>query len=307
MSPIAMKKILASIVFCLVTSISAFAQNPAEVIEKLSRIKFFESTSEDVEKLFEGDQDIKFTEENVSSVSTKKMSFYIEYSSGSCDFESEDWNVPESKVTGIRISLKQATAPAVLGINLSGLRKERTFTNSSKDFVYHDKNLGVSYHVCDGKISHIEFFPPKDKISFLCADKPERKRFYERQDWEEEKGETPIIRGFANVNEVTLSTNEIILNCYSVNSTIDKNCIEDAKLIEVQVEAETAPCSSWDFYYDYTVSGGRIIGYGEKVVWDLSGVKPGKYTITAAVDNGCGACGTTRTKEVIIKKCADCE
>ncbi len=53
--------------------------------------------------------------------------------------------------------------------------------------------------------------------------------------------------------------------------------------------------------YNYTVSAGRIIGQGEKVVWNLSGVKPGAYTITAAVDDGCGFCGKTQTKTITIK------
>lgn len=53
--------------------------------------------------------------------------------------------------------------------------------------------------------------------------------------------------------------------------------------------------------YSYVVSVGKIIGKGEKVIWDLSGVKPGTYTITAAVDDGCGFCGKTQTKTVIVK------
>jgi vacuolar-type H+-ATPase subunit I/STV1 len=54
--------------------------------------------------------------------------------------------------------------------------------------------------------------------------------------------------------------------------------------------------------YAYTVSGGKIIGQGKKVFWDLSGVKPGTYTITAAVDDGCGFCGRTVTKTIIVRE-----
>jgi hypothetical protein len=55
--------------------------------------------------------------------------------------------------------------------------------------------------------------------------------------------------------------------------------------------------------YDYTVSGGRIVGTGKDVRWDLTGVNPGSYTITAAVDDGCGLCGKTKTAEVTVVKC----
>jgi hypothetical protein len=56
-----------------------------------------------------------------------------------------------------------------------------------------------------------------------------------------------------------------------------------------------------ELIYSYTVSGGKIIGTGAKVVWDLRGVKPGVYTITAAVDDGCGLCGVPKTKSIIVK------
>ena len=59
--------------------------------------------------------------------------------------------------------------------------------------------------------------------------------------------------------------------------------------------------------YSYTVSGGKIIGQGQKVIWDLSGVAPGTYTITAGVDDGCGICGETKSMEVIVKECPDCK
>ena len=59
--------------------------------------------------------------------------------------------------------------------------------------------------------------------------------------------------------------------------------------------------------YNYTVSGGRIVGTGSNVSWDLSGAKAGTYTITSAVDNGCGLCGKTVTKTVTVKDCPNCE
>jgi hypothetical protein len=54
--------------------------------------------------------------------------------------------------------------------------------------------------------------------------------------------------------------------------------------------------------YNYTVSGGRIVGQGSNVTWDLNGVLPGTYTITAGVDDGCGLCGKTVTQTVEVQK-----
>jgi hypothetical protein len=58
--------------------------------------------------------------------------------------------------------------------------------------------------------------------------------------------------------------------------------------------------------YNYTVSGGRIVGTGANVSWDVSGLTPGTYTITAGVDDGCGLCGKTQTQTITIAEC-ECE
>jgi hypothetical protein len=58
--------------------------------------------------------------------------------------------------------------------------------------------------------------------------------------------------------------------------------------------------------YNYTVSGGRIVGTGANVTWDLTGAAPGTYTITAGVDDGCGLCGQTQTQTITVEPCA-CE
>ena len=55
--------------------------------------------------------------------------------------------------------------------------------------------------------------------------------------------------------------------------------------------------------YNYTVSGGRIVGQGANVSWDLSGAQPGTYTITAGVDDGCGVCGKTQTRTITVAEC----
>ena len=90
------------------------------------------------------------------------------------------------------------------------------------------------------------------------------------------------------VDELILSTDQIILtetNKIEVNAVVNSNLYQDP------------------LAYNYKVSGGKIIGKDEKVVWDLSGVKPGTYTITAAVDNGCGfSCGKTQTKAITVKE-----
>jgi hypothetical protein len=52
--------------------------------------------------------------------------------------------------------------------------------------------------------------------------------------------------------------------------------------------------------YNYTISGGRIVGTGAKVSWNLNGVLPGTYTITSGADDGCGICGKTMTQSITV-------
>jgi len=103
----------------------------------------------------------------------------------------------------------------------------------------------------------------------------------------------------ANVNDVSLSQNEIVASCSD-----NKNSCSNSEKINVStaaVDPENDP-----LIYRYKVGAGKIVGEGAKVVWDLSGTKPGTYTITAGVEDGCGVCGRTVTKEVKVIECPNC-
>lgn len=99
--------------------------------------------------------------------------------------------------------------------------------------------------------------------------------------------QTEIANPPADVTNILLSRTEIALS--DTNRTID-----------VSVEAFNPDNDV--LTYNYTVTGGKIVGQGAKVVWDLSGVEPGTYTITVGVDDGCGVCGKTKTMEIKVIK-----
>lgn len=58
--------------------------------------------------------------------------------------------------------------------------------------------------------------------------------------------------------------------------------------------------------FNYRVSGGRIIGQGARVVWDLAGLAAGTYMIMAGVNDGAGVCGEIKKRKVEILECAGC-
>jgi hypothetical protein len=119
-----------------------------------------------------------------------------------------------------------------------------------------------------------------------------------------ERGNPPIQNQFANVTAVNLDRTTITLPCPPGTQSRSGAC-GDVQSVGVRT---TAVDPEGDVLtYSYTVSGGRITGQGANVTWDLTGVRPGSYTVTAAVDDGCGFCGTTQTTTITVAECTDCE
>lgn len=55
--------------------------------------------------------------------------------------------------------------------------------------------------------------------------------------------------------------------------------------------------------YDWTVTGGRVVGEGSLVAFDTTGLAPGEYKITIRVDDGCGG-SALATKALRVSNCA---
>jgi hypothetical protein len=98
---------------------------------------------------------------------------------------------------------------------------------------------------------------------------------------------------YANVDNLYLSQTEIAWEAEN-----DRGDQSTPRLIEVSTAASDPEGDV--LTYNYEVSAGKIVGQGKKVVWDLTGVRPGTYLITAGVNDGCGICGMTKTRRVEI-------
>ena len=99
-----------------------------------------------------------------------------------------------------------------------------------------------------------------------------------------------------NVTDLVLDKTEIRLADMPLAES--SGDVSAAMLINVATNAHDAENDVLDYYY--VVSAGRIVGSGSNVQWDLSGVGPGTYTITAKVDDSCGVCGSTKTKLIKV-------
>ncbi len=305
-----MKNLVIVAVFCLAMCSFASAQSSFPELDKVKKIKLLESTRADVKKIF-GEYN---KDSEGGSYSTDNVIIRISYSSGDCSDDSdENWNVAEGLVTEIFVQLDISITPKDLKINLSKLERMKRSDDDDDDddddeYIYYDKEKGISYEISDGEVSYVKFIPPEKNYPALCSNENVR-QFKSDKEWFRNKIKEVWIcylpRPFANLTELTLSKNEITAYCITKDSPKGEICSEDA---EIEIAAKGESTNPTDVLtYNYTVSGGKIIGTGANVTWDLTGVKPGKYTITAGVDNGCGVCGTTKTEIVKVKDCPDCQ
>lgn len=108
----------------------------------------------------------------------------------------------------------------------------------------------------------------------------------------------------ANVSDLTLSADELTLPCRPGALPSPGVTVSTSMIVDVVVTADDPENDV--LTHNYTVSGGRIVGTGSHVRWDLSQVNPGTYTITAGVDDGCGTCGKTQVRTVTVRQnCID--
>jgi hypothetical protein len=118
-----------------------------------------------------------------------------------------------------------------------------------------------------------------------------------------DKRQAEIINIPANVTNVTLSETEVTIPCAAGFRPREGTVCSDD--LSVNVATTAVDVENDVLTYSYTVTGGRVVGQGANVSWDLSGVRPGTYTITSAVDDGCGLCGQTQTRTITVREC-DC-
>ncbi len=255
-----------------------------------------ESTRKDVKKLlknFESDDD------DAEYFSTKNAEIKISYTTGECADEDNDerWNVAEGKVKFIKISLEKPIKLEKIEFDYSIFQKETKF-DIEDQFIYRNKTSGIAFEVDENKVETIFLFPPLNSYPLVCNNKI-GKEFYTSESWSDDSelrnSNIPVCTNHPpKVDELILSATEIIIAC-------DRKSCFDSNRREISIITAASDPENDPLVYNYAISGGKIVGKGAKVVWDLSGVSPGTYTITAGVDDGCGICGETKTQSVVIK------
>lgn len=212
----------------------------------------------------------------------------VRYSTGTCDEdEGEIWNVAKGKAVSIKISPNSEYKLADFGFDLSSFAKEQRMMDAEDGFIFYDKSKGIAILANDDVVEEIILFPPISSKAKACKHK-EAKEFISHTGWFGSKKLEDRKVPYCPVVSVT----KLVLSQETVMAT-------GTRQIEVSTTAQN-PLNDV-ISYIYTVSGGKIVGKGAKVTWDLTGVPAGSYLITAGVDDGAGILGQTRSASVTVK------
>ena len=284
-----------SLIAVFVLLVSSYVQGQFNIpqINKLKEIRLLKSHRYEVQNLL-SDFELQQTDEkdHVQRFTTDNYSIKVRYSFGNCIDDYDIWNVGEWIVTEISIEPIESPLPLKeLGYDLSKLSKERQFVDQPNSYLYFSKKLGFAFDVNESKIWRISIFGPNN-LNVKPCDNEVAKMYLSNAKWfvDSKLDERYVSHGEAPAASVT----ELTLSRSDFEYTSSSKLIDVVTTANVDEEVDVIT-------FQYTVSGGKIIGNGPKVIWNLSSVQPGKYTITAGVDDGCGVCGRTITKTVVIK------
>lgn len=73
-----------------------------------------------------------------------------------------------------------------------------------------------------------------------------------------------------------------------------EDCSQDVCRLVI-LSANASDADRDQVLYTFTTTGGRIMGDGSAVIWDLNSVQPGSYTASVEVDDGCGCIAFSST------------
>jgi hypothetical protein len=311
-----MKKIFAFLFFISLMCGFAFAQSSFPELEIAKEIKLLRSTRSDVrlimsefdsyEKISDDDED-EDDEGGMSEFWSDNAKVRVYYSSGGCSKDPDDGDAPQWDTRGIRatkvvVVFNDTVKLKDLGLNLSGFKKRLEREDAAddedsifaNDFIYHDEKAGILITAYDDEVGEIILHPP---FSRLCKNEVNSEIF---------SGETSFVNAitrsviFCRLSNYPAKVTNLDLKTNGAFGCQDEKCIDAKK--EISVTTTAFDYDDDTLGYKYIVTGGKIIGSGANVIWDLTGVKPGTYSITAGVDDSCGICGETKTQEISLNE-----
>ncbi len=297
-----MKRVILLIVLNLALCGFVFAKSPLAELDKAREIKLLESNREDVKRILAGfEYDEDDNESYTQIFSNDNAEIEVTFARGDCSNDEEYWNVGEWIVTKVVIEPENDIEVENFRYDFSGFTKEIKREEFPEDYTYHNEILGIVFKIYDEEIESIHLFPANSKIPLLCNNGNTEEILSGDSRYSEVL--TRFVCTWVNspptVDDVILDKTTVFIGCNGAeNSCSDGN--KKISVTTVATDKENDPLT-----YNYEISGGKIIGNGAKVFWDLAGVEPGTYTITAGANDGSGI-NSTKTQTVVVEECTDC-
>ena len=279
----------------------ASAQDSFPEIEIAKEVKLLKSTRADVQIImseFDHDEDDENYHQEFRS---DKALVGISYSTGDCLEDAgirnqPEWNAPKMTATKIVITFNETMKLKDLGLKLSNFKKKLEDENS-EDYVYYDEKAGIIILTDEGEVEKIILHPLKKQIANLCDNEnnseiPSRKTSYVDSIVRSDTY-CILINQPSHVMQLDLRANEV----FGCKDEVCANAKKEISIVTTALDPENDVLT-----YNYSVTGGKIVGVGAQVIWDLAGASPGIYQITAGVDDGCGICGQTQAQRILLKE-----
>jgi hypothetical protein len=107
------------------------------------------------------------------------------------------------------------------------------------------------------------------------------------------------------ITGVGINKNVIVLPCPKGYRSTCGICPSPPDLTLIEVNLRLSKPILADTRIEYSVSGGKLIGDGSRVQWNVEGMKVGRYSLTASLTKGSER-WSSKTVSILVDECPDC-
>jgi len=289
------KNFLVVLLFVMCLTCLANGQTVQVALDDVEQLKVLVSSREDVRKVL-SNYNTTFDDDHYQSFSNDAVDIQVTYSSGTCsedesdEYDYEDqWKVGKWVVTRVEMTIDVPTKLENIRVGLKGFSRNLRYPDTPNSMVIFNKSRGLAIKTDDGFVENIIFFPARTKTNLLCENTSRVRDFYSREKWFPKS--RPYDYACILVN-MPANVTDFLLSATEVEATNSKRISVTTVAMDPENDVLT---------YTYTISAGQISGVGARVVWDLTGVSPGTYSISVGVNDGVGIIGKTMSKSVVVK------
>ena len=109
----------------------------------------------------------------------------------------------------------------------------------------------------------------------------------------------------AEIERIEVNKKEALIGCFCNGFKNFRGVCDQPDNLFIRVKTVARNPQNTPLIYDYKVSGGKTLGQGSEILWNLQETRPGTYTITSSIRGWRGVSSETKTEMVTVREC-DC-